>query len=367
MRNILQKSLATALLAFIVTGCNNTPSSSPANEQPNQTQPTTAAQELDHPQELTQESPAQMTATQELEAQNEEAQVPDTQLTLAQERVQKDDPSAFIVAAAPAPIASEEETSLNHSSAPEETLSPSLEIAELISASNHAEPEAVVAENQISLSSIDSLIAGEISSLLIDGDEFVINPSFSSHELIFPGSFNPIHQGHVGMAKAALEKVTEKLGVSKVILEISITNVDKPGLELAEINHRIHLIQQQGFSVLLTRAPRFYDKARLFLNAGATFVLGTDTAERLLNPKYCGGDAEKMISELAEMKNMGIRFLVAGRVNHDGAFVSLENIEAYQVLPAELAELFEMIPDFRKDISSTELRHEAAVAVDRSE
>jgi hypothetical protein len=45
------------------------------------------------------------------------------------------------------------------------------------------------------------------------------------------------------------------------------------------------LIQQQGISVLLTQAPRFYDKAKLFLNAGATFVLGTDTAERLLNPK----------------------------------------------------------------------------------
>ncbi len=47
MRNILQNSLATALLAFIVTGCNSTPSSSGVNEQPNQTQQPAVAQELD--------------------------------------------------------------------------------------------------------------------------------------------------------------------------------------------------------------------------------------------------------------------------------------------------------------------------------
>mgnify|MGYP003488302690 CR=1 FL=1 len=103
--------------------------------------------------------------------------------------------------------------------------------------------------------------------------------------------------------------------------------------------------------MLLTRAPRFVEKARLF--PGNAFVIGWDTAVRLVHQRYYDDSEAAMHAALEEMRDLGVRFLVAGRAQ-DGAFLTLADAE----VPPRFASMFEGIPEsrFRADISSSELR-----------
>ncbi|HEX5272071.1 MAG TPA: hypothetical protein VFW33_16355, partial [Gemmataceae bacterium] len=104
--------------------------------------------------------------------------------------------------------------------------------------------------------------------------------------------------------------------------------------------------------VWLVRAPTFVEKARLF--PGTAFVLGADTAERVVAPRYYGGSAEEMGRALDEVRRQGCRFLVAGRAGGDGRFAELHHLD----IPAAHRDLFVAIPaaTFRVDVSSTALR-----------
>jgi cytidyltransferase-like protein len=161
---------------------------------------------------------------------------------------------------------------------------------------------------------------------------------------VLPGSFNPLHDGHRRLAETAAE-----LSGREVLFELSVANVDKPSLTEAEVRRRLAQFEG-GARVVLTRAPRFVEKARAL--PASVFVLGWDTFIRLLDVRYYE-DAEAMRVALLEIRDLDCRFLVAGRVQ-DGTFRALD----VAGLPAEFAAMFEAIPEsrFRLDISSTELR-----------
>ena len=165
------------------------------------------------------------------------------------------------------------------------------------------------------------------------------------HGAILAGSFRPLHDGHRQLACVG----AETLGVP-VTFELSVTNVDKPPLRGREVLRRIRQFRDFGTAVL-TRAPTFREKAELL--PGCTFVIGWDTAVRLVHPRYYGDDAEAMIQALSRIQDLGCRFLVAGRTDGD-TFHTLEDVP----VPPQFAALLEAIPEsrFRSDVSSTELR-----------
>ena len=162
--------------------------------------------------------------------------------------------------------------------------------------------------------------------------------------VLLPGSFNPIHIGHREM----LAKGTERAGKSGAY-ELSVTNVDKPPLEKSEILRRLDQFGAED-TVVLTRAETFQKKAALL--PGRTFVLGWDTAVRLVAPRYYGGEAQ-MMTALAEMMAGGASFIVAGRAE-DGRFRALADV----AVPGGFAPMFSGLEEgeFRRDISSTDLR-----------
>lgn len=165
-------------------------------------------------------------------------------------------------------------------------------------------------------------------------------------QVLLPGSFNPLHDGHRELAEAAATWLERP-----VAFELSAFNVDKPPLDQGIILSR--LAQFAGRQpVYLTNAPTFIEKARLF--PGVTFVVGYDTAVRILAPRYYGHSPEKMIDALAEMRDLGVHFLVAGRADEAGTFHTAAELE----VPAPFGDLFSALPAnrFRHDISSTAIR-----------
>jgi nicotinamide mononucleotide (NMN) deamidase PncC len=163
--------------------------------------------------------------------------------------------------------------------------------------------------------------------------------------LVFPGAFNPLHDGHRRMAAAA-----ERLAGRRPLFEISISNVDKPLLDFLEIDRRVQQFEP-GDAVWLTRAATFVEKARLF--PGATFIVGADTIRRIAEAKYYAGGVAGLVEALEAIANQGCRFLVFGRLI-DGAFRTLSDL----ALPAALMSICAAVPEesFRADISSTVLR-----------
>src|SRR5262245_12551570 len=192
---------------------------------------------------------------------------------------------------------------------------------------------------------LGALLAGSIDRLTAGPDGQLVR-SAPVPRAVLPGSFNPLHAGHIGMARVA----ASLLG-TPVAFELSVTNVDKPPLSEAEVGHRLRQFQWCHL-VELTRAPTFREKARLF--PGTMFVVGIDTAERIVQPRYYGGRDAAMRAALEKIAGRGSRFLVAGRLNGAGRFATV----ADAAIPAEYRGLFTAIPEaqFRNDVSSTSLR-----------
>ncbi len=192
-------------------------------------------------------------------------------------------------------------------------------------------------------SMLADLLKGRISSLTITADGNILADAPPQGALL-SGSFNPLHWGHVALAQAAADHLD-----LPVAFELPVINADKGTLTAAEVQRRA--LQFYGkHTLILSRAPRFLDKAALY--PGWVFVLGYDTAVRLLDPRYYAGSAG-LATALSGLHDAGCRFLVAGRVL-DGRFATLADLS----IPAAFVPLFADLPEavFRADISSTELR-----------
>ncbi len=72
------------------------------------------------------------------------------------------------------------------------------------------------------------------------------------------------------------------------------------------------------------QATLYTQKADVFHDSA--FVVGHDTAIRLVAPRYYNDDEEEMIRQLADMHSRGCQVLVAGRVDKDGTFRTLKDI-----------------------------------------
>jgi hypothetical protein len=192
---------------------------------------------------------------------------------------------------------------------------------------------------------IDQLLAGALDRVTAQPDGQLVRAA-ANPAVLLPGSFNPVHPGHLSLARVA-----EEVRQQPLAFEISVTNPDKPPLAGETVRRRIAQFAWKS-PVELTRAPTFVEKSRLFPKV--TFVVGADTAARVVARRYYGDDEDRMHGALEEIGNSGGNFLVAVRVDAQGRLRALSDI----VVPRRYADLFSEIPEhrFRLDLSSSEMR-----------
>ena len=213
-------------------------------------------------------------------------------------------------------------------------------LASLLGPNDRLTEQAIRADDLLS-----QLLDGKIErvTVLPDGSHVTCAPLPRG---VLAGSFDPLHAGHIGLARVA----AEILG-GPVAFEISVLNVDKPPLGPDAARGRLLPFAWHG-TMELTRAPTFLEKSRVL--PGVTFVVGADTAERIIEPKYYAESVTKLLAALHEIADRGCHFLVAGRRDATGRFQTLADIR----IPQQFANLFTAIPEsrFRLDLSSTDLR-----------
>ena len=114
----------------------------------------------------------------------------------------------------------------------------------------------------------------------------LIGGIFENNPVIYPGSFNPVHEGHI----KALEYVFSEFGSPRkpIYFELSIGNCDKPDTPIEQMKERIsgllkyrHLPAFGG--ILVDNAPLFVEKDVLYDNPD--YIVGADTYARI-NPTH---------------------------------------------------------------------------------
>ncbi len=172
---------------------------------------------------------------------------------------------------------------------------------------------------------------------------------------LLSGAFHPLHDGHRELAAAAARHLGRP-----TFFELPLANADKAAIALVEARRRAQQFPGLG-ALALTREALFLGKAALF--RGCVFVIGADTAARILDPRFYpdGGEgggrhpngAAAVRRVLERVRGYGCRFLVAGRET-DAGFLTLHDLQ----LPSGVEDVFEELPpqEFRRDISSTEIR-----------
>lgn len=265
---------------------------------------------------------------------------------------------------------------------------------------------------------ISALLSGRASCVELGaGMPAVVDAPRGTGRVYLSGSFNPLHEGHVGLLEAAVaaaeaeaeaaEARRESEGGAETTtgtsappsssssplllpiegaFELSVVNADKGSLTEEEVRRRVEQFSskfknssnsESHHRVVLTRAPLFEEKAALF-GSGAAFVVGVDTAVRLLDPKYyLGGSDAGLGMSMGRIAARGAKVFVAGRKVKKGgkgekggeeeeeSFSTLSSSGALDSTPAAAVVaslgLFREIPEerFRVDVSSTELRERA--------
>ncbi len=154
-----------------------------------------------------------------------------------------------------------------------------------------------------------------------DGEIGALSSLKPEEIVIYPGSFRSFHCGH-DFAALNAARVSGK----KVVFEISAVNADKAPIEAREISRRVEQFYGRHPVIVTPDCPLFLDKSRAYPK-GIGFVVGYDTAERLLDARFYR-DENHLAESLATFRERENTFYVLGRACQ-GVFKTVLDLPGY--------------------------------------
>lgn len=153
----------------------------------------------------------------------------------------------------------------------------------------------------------------DVKHLLLGKSGFrtVDNIDPRKHPVIYSGSFNPIHKGHIDV----IEWANKYLKVNP-FLEIAITNPDKGSIDYIDIKQRVDSITEKDLhisDIILSSTPRFIDKSYKYLCP--KFIVGVDTYNRIFDVSYYKNQV-KLEDFIDYCKATQVHFYVLDRKGH---------------------------------------------------
>lgn len=163
--------------------------------------------------------------------------------------------------------------------------------------------------------------------------------------VLLPGSFNPLHHGHIGLA-GMIERMTGR----KVVYEMTNYHPNKGVISYEELERRMNQFRSFAPVVVSDHAPLYIDKARKY--PGVPMVMGADAAFELLNPVHYHNSLMEMYDVLGEFRDVGTVLYVVGRyVEREKTYMTLQDLP----IPDRFRDIFRDV-SFREDISSSAIR-----------
>ncbi len=194
-------------------------------------------------------------------------------------------------------------------------------------------------------------------------------PSSTGRMIFFPGTFNPIHDGHREMARDTRTNAWDR----EVVFTVNVNPVHKPALKgtdlldkvamfRAEVTHDMPDTLRQPFepSILFTQdEPLFVDKIRK--RTGSSWIVGADTLVTLLDPKW-GPRTEDVVLAFVETQSK----LHVYPCMWKGSRITARSVLAgYNLMPQTNGDLPSYIVDIPVDVAdvrSTQIRDQRARA-----
>lgn len=175
---------------------------------------------------------------------------------------------------------------------------------------------------------------------------------------VYPGSFNPLHIGHLAIAQYVEARYQQD-----VLFEICSCPNDKDKISDSDIAKRVKQFSIIGRPVTVTENTSFIEKSEWeatlkykeifqldrFKAEDVTFIVGADTITRIDDIKYYYGSVREHIRAMNLLYIRGVKFLVFPRTGH-----------LTDDLSPDIMKLCEFVTDFEAvDVSSTQLREQA--------